>query len=328
MELVCPAGTLSALKDATLAGADTIYCGFRNETNARNFPGLNFSFDELKEGVEFAHSHGSKVLLAINTYPVAGRVELWHQAVEDAARAQVDGVIMADLGLLAYAFKKHPDLNRHLSVQAAVSTYQGINFLVDKFKIKRVVLPRILSFKQIKGICEKANAEIEVFIFGGLCTMAEGKCSLSSYITGMSPNKDGVCSPAQHVSYKQEGTQLVSRLGDRTINVFELGEQPGYPTICKGRFNTGVGDSSYLFEEPTSLNIIENLPMLKEAGVKALKVEGRQRGKAYVKQVITTLKAALNESQLSQDTTRHQESLAEISEGNRTTVGAYNRKWL
>ena len=182
MELVCPAGTLSALKEAVLAGADTVYCGFKNETNARNFPGLNFSDEELAEGIEFAHQHQAKVLVALNTYPTAGNEGLWHKAVDTAAKLKADGIIVADLGLLAYALEKHPELNRHLSVQATVSTHQGINFLVDKFKLNRVVLPRVLSFNQIKAICAKAKAEIEVFIFGGLCTMAEGKCSLSSYI--------------------------------------------------------------------------------------------------------------------------------------------------
>lgn len=331
MELVCPAGTLSALKEAVQAGADTVYCGFRNETNARNFPGLNFSVEEMKEGIEFAHSNGAKVLVALNTYPSAGKTKIWHQAVDDSANLNADGIIVADLGLLSYAFHNHPKLNRHLSVQAALSTYQGINYLTEKFKLNRVVLPRVLSFNQIKAICEKANVEIEVFIFGGLCTMAEGKCSLSSYITGLSPNKNGVCSPAEHVSYEHQGDKLVSRLNDKTINVFNSNEEPGYPTICKGRFYADKDgsnkDASYLFEEPTSLNIIKNLPDLKKSGVKALKIEGRQRGKAYVRSVIHALKEALRSLESSPEY-NYEEVLNSLSEGNKATLGAYNKKWL
>lgn len=328
MELVCPAGTLSSLKEAVRAGADTVYCGFRNETNARNFPGLNFSKEELKEGVEFAHSHGAKVLVALNTYPVAGKVHIWHKAIDDCAELNVNGIIVADLGLLEYGYKNHPSLNRHLSVQAAVSTYQGINYLVDEFKLHRVVLPRVLSFNQIKGIVEKSKAEIEVFVFGGLCTMAEGKCSLSSYITGLSPNKNGVCSPAEHVEYEKKDNKLISKLGGDTINVFNEDEEPGYPTICKGRFYAEKNqDSSYLFEEPTSLSIIKHLPELKKAGVKALKIEGRQRGKAYVKSVVTTLKQAIyameNNENYDPDVI-----LSTLSEGNKGTLGAYNKRWL
>lgn len=325
MELVCPAGTLSALKEAVLAGADTVYCGFSNATNARNFPGLNFTKEEMQAGIEFAHNYGSKVLIALNTYPVAGNTQLWQDSVDAAAMLQADGIIVADLGLLNYAYNKHPSLNRHLSVQATVSTHQGINFLADKFKLNRVVLPRILSFNQIKAICEKTNIEIEVFVFGGLCTMAEGKCSLSSYVTGLSPNKNGICSPAEHVNYKQQGNKLVSKLNDKTINIFDYNEEPGYPTICKGRFNAN-NQSSYLFEEPTSLNVISNLPNLQAAGVKALKVEGRQRGKAYVKTVITALKQAL--FSLQNNDYNYQDILSNLSEGNKNTTGAYNKKWL
>ncbi|MGV3278802.1 peptidase U32 family protein [Rickettsiales bacterium LUAb2] len=329
MELVCPAGTLSALKEAVKAGADTVYCGFRNETNARNFPGLNFSKEELQEGVEFAHAHGSKVLVALNTYPTAGNIGLWHKAIDDSAELKVNGIIVADLGLLRYAYQNHPSLNRHLSVQAAVSTYQGINYLVDEFKLHRVVLPRVLSFNQIKGVVEKSKAEIEVFVFGGLCTMAEGKCSLSSYITGLSPNKNGVCSPAEHVEYEKQGDKLISKLGGDTINVFNENEEPGYPTICKGRFHTNhSSDSSYLFEEPTSLSIIKHLPELKKAGVSALKVEGRQRGKAYVRTIVSTLKQAIASLENNTDNYDYETVLASLSEGNKGTLGAYNKRWL
>src|SRR5690606_36109270 len=78
MELICPAGTPAALRIAVEAGADAVYCGFRDETNARNFPGLNFSREELRSGVEFAHARGVKVLVAINTYPRAGALDIWH----------------------------------------------------------------------------------------------------------------------------------------------------------------------------------------------------------------------------------------------------------
>lgn len=85
VELVCPAGTPAALKAAVDAGADCVYVGFRDETNARNFPGLNFSRPELAEGIAYAHNHGAKVLVAINTFPRAGQPEIWRQAIDDAA---------------------------------------------------------------------------------------------------------------------------------------------------------------------------------------------------------------------------------------------------
>ena len=134
---------------------------------------------------------------------------------------------------------------------------------------------------------------MEVFVFGGLCVMAEGRCALSSYVTGKSPNMNGACSPASHVRYIEMGDKVVSQLGGFTINRFGSGEPAGYPTLCKGRFETD-GRLSYLFEEPTSLNTLAILPDLIAAGVRAFKIEGRQRGRAYVTSVVTAFRQALD----------------------------------
>src|SRR5690606_1743741 len=103
MELVCPAGTPAALRTAVEAGADSVYCGFNDETNARNFPGLNFSREELRTAIDYAHGRGARVLVAVNTFPRAGAGALWRRAVDDAAGLGADALILADLGLLAYA---------------------------------------------------------------------------------------------------------------------------------------------------------------------------------------------------------------------------------
>jgi collagenase-like PrtC family protease len=329
LEIVCPAGTLAGLKAAVLAGADTVYCGFNNETNARNFPGLNFSKEELKEGVEFANKHGSKVLVAINTYPVAGNIALWKKAVDDAYECGAYAIIVADIGLLDYAYKNHPEKRRHLSVQATASSVDAINYFIKQYKVSRVVLPRVLNLRQIKQYKEATNAEIEVFVYGGLCVMAEGKCSLSSYVTGRSPNKNGVCSPAEYVEYEDKGRHLVSKLNGSVMNVFKKEESPGYPTICKGRFNA-EGENSYLFEEPSSLDIINMLPELKDAGVCALKIEGRQRGKAYIESIVKLFRDAVDKvnNNESYDPKALLGLSNELSEGNAHTTGAYTRKWL
>ncbi|MDR2008591.1 MAG: U32 family peptidase [Alphaproteobacteria bacterium] len=325
LEIVCPAGTPSALKTAVDAGADTVYCGFRNETNARNFPGLNFSKEELFEGIAYAKSKGSKVLVAINTYPTAGKQDIWHQSIADAEECGAYAAILADIGLLDYAHKNHPNLKRHLSVQATASSVEAINYFINTYDVARVVLPRVLTLRQIKQFKERSNAEIEVFVYGGLCVMAEGKCSLSSYITGKSPNKNGVCSPAEFVEYEDKGRHLVSKLNNSVINSFRKEESPGYPTICKGRFNVDE-ETSYLFEEPTSLSIIDKLPELLEAGVSALKIEGRQRGKAYVESIVKQFRAAVDAVNAGQP--YDIPNVEKLSEGNTNTTGAYVRKWL
>jgi O2-independent ubiquinone biosynthesis protein UbiU len=324
LELVCPAGNPAALHAAIDAGADCVYLGFRDETNARNFPGLNFSRAELRDGVRYAHGKAVKVLLAINTYPKAGNQFPWHQAIDDAADIKVDAVILADLGLLAYAKQNHPQLRRHLSVQASASNVESINFYVKTFDVKRVVLPRVLNLAEIRELNKNIDVETEVFAFGGLCVMAEGRCSLSSYITGISPNKEGVCSPASHVRYEERDGKLHSKLGEYTINAFPDNESAGYPTLCKGRFKTG-GAISYLFEEPTSLNVLEILPDLSDAGVIALKIEGRQRGKAYVAQVVKVFRKAVDDAAKGHSIDRN--LLNNLTEGGRDTAGAYEKKW-
>ncbi len=324
LELVCPAGTPASFDAALQAGADTIYTGYRDATNARNFPGLNFSRNELREAVKKARDKNVKVLLALNTWAEAGKSKLWKQGIEDAANIGVDAVILADIGLLAWAKKNVPQLRRHLSVQASASNAAAINYYVNEFDVKRVVLPRVLTLEEITSLNKKINVESEVFVFGGLCVMAEGRCSLSSYVTGLSPNKDGVCSPASHVSYQQQGTQMISRLSGSTINIFEENENAGYPTLCKGRF-IAQGTPSWLFEEPTSLSVIDILDKLQNAGVKALKIEGRQRSRAYVKQIVSTFRKAIDA--ISSGNEYDASELHNLAEGGKATKGAYNRRW-
>ena len=324
-ELVCPAGTPAALKSAVAAGADCVYVGFRDETNARNFPGLNFSRAELADGIAHAHGHGAQVLVAINTFPRAGQPDLWHRAVDDAARLGADAVILADLGLLDYAARTHPRLRLHLSVQAAASNAVAIGFYAERFGVRRVVLPRVLTVPEIAALTARvAPVETEVFVFGGLCVMAEGRCALSSYATGQSPNMNGVCSPASHVRYVERSGEVTSRLGDFTINRFGAGEPAGYPTLCKGRF-LAHGRSGYLFEEPTSLNTLAMLPDLMRAGVRAFKIEGRQRGRAYVAAVVGAFRAGIDAVLAGKPPPAL--DLEQAAEGGRQTTGAYERAW-
>lgn len=324
LELVCPAGTPAALRAAIEAGADAVYCGFRDDTNARNFPGLNFSREELADAVTFAHSKGVKVLVALNTYMRAGAPEPWQAAVKDAAMIGVDALIMADIGVLDYAATYAPDVRHHLSVQAAASTPEAIQWYAETFGVERVVLPRVLTVSEIEELNREIDIETEVFGFGGLCVMTEGRCSLSSYATGLSPNMNGVCSPASHVRYEERGSKLVSKLGEFTINTFKDSENAGYPTLCKGRFEAH-GKVDYLFEDPTSLNVVSVLPQLMKAGVTALKLEGRQRGRAYTQKVVSAFRQAI-------DTVKaggapEMPDLSQLTEGGKETTGAYSKSW-
>lgn len=327
-QLVCPAGSLPALKAAVDNGADTVYVGFKNATNARNFAGLNFTDTQLAEGIRYAQSQKREVLIAINTYAQAGRLPEWQASIDRAANLGADAVILADMGLLAYAHKTHPQLKLHLSVQGSATNFEAINLAQEAFGIRRAVLPRVLTLPQVEYVIQNTSVEIETFGFGSLCVMAEGRCILSSYATGQSPNTHGVCSPAAFVRWDNQGANMNARLNGILIDRFGKGEPAGYPTLCKGRF--AVQDETYYaLEEPVSLNVLAVLPELIRIGVAAIKVEGRQRSPAYVAEVTRTLRAALDAAAQADFQVKPQWSatLDKVSEGHQQTLGAYSRPW-
>ena len=330
MRLVCPAGGLPALKAAVDAGADAVYVGFRDQTNARNFPGLNFDPEEMRSGLDYAHARGAQVYLALNTYPQPHRWPLWTAAVDRAAELGVDAVIMADPGLMRYAAREHPGLRLHLSVQGSATSHEAIALYHEAFGISQAVLPRVLSLQQVRQVVASSPVPIEVFAFGSLCIMVEGRCALSSYVTGESPNTCGVCSPARAVRWEEEGAYRQTRLNGVLIDRFEPGEPAGYPTLCKGRFRVG-GRTGYAIESPTSLNVLDILPDLFAAGVSALKVEGRQRSPAYVAQVTRVLRAAIDRCLSDPAAYRPEagwrQALERVSEGRSHTLGALDRGW-
>jgi putative protease len=330
VELVCPAGNFPALRAAVENGADCVYLGFRDGTNARNFPGLGFDDKELERAINYAHNKDRKVLMAINTYPRPHQWDQWCQAIDRSARHNVDALILADPGLMHYASSTYPDLRLHLSVQGSATNHEAIDFYAKHYGIRRVVLPRVLSLSQIKQVINNTDVEVEVFGFGSLCVMVEGRCALSSYVTGKSPNSHGVCSPAEAVRWEETPQGRRSRLNGVLIDEYAPNEHAGYPTLCKGRFN--VHDNIYYaIEEPTSLNVLEILPDLIQAGVVAIKVEGRQRSPAYVASVTRVMREALdlclaNPNGFSVQPT-WMAQLDKVAEGACHTLGAYHRPW-
>jgi len=328
VELVCPAGGLPALKAAVDNGADWVYLGLRDDTNARNFPGLNFGADDLVQGLAYAHARGRKVLLAINTYPQAASWTRWTGAVDRAATLGADAIIVADTGLLRYAALAHPRLERHLSVQGSATSYEAINFFHERFGVKRAVLPRVLSAAQVALVARHTPVEIEVFGFGGLCVMLEGRCALSAYACGESPNTAGACSPARAVRWLETPAGLESRLNGVLIDRYARGERAAYPTVCKGRY-AAAGETYYAFEEPASLNTLELIPEFGRIGVRAVKIEGRQRSPAYVAQVTRVWREAIDAWKAGAFAPRPAwlAALDRHAEGSQHTLGAFSRPW-
>jgi len=336
MELLCPAGSLPALKAAIDHGADAVYIGFKDDTNARHFAGLNFAGKRLDSAISYVKQHRKKMHIAINTFAHPNRFNRWTEAVDNAADIGVDALIIGDISILDYATQHYPELDLHLSVQASATNIASIQFYVQNFNVKRVVLPRVLSINNVKQLSQeiKNTVELEVFAFGSLCIMSEGRCYLSSYLTGESPNTVGACSPAKFVRWQETSNGLESRLNNILIDRYHSGENAGYPTLCKGRFCASINGEKKLYhtlEEPTSLNTLALLPELSSANVASVKIEGRQRSPAYVAQVTQVWREAIDT--FMQDKTTYtvnpqwDSALDNLSEGSQTTLGAYHRKW-
>ncbi|HEX6016916.1 MAG TPA: peptidase U32 family protein [Burkholderiaceae bacterium] len=327
--LVCPAGSLRALQMAVDAGADAVYLGLKNATNARNFAGLNFDDAQVREGVVYAHARGRQVLMALNTFADARDATPWHEAVRRAAELGADALIVADSAVMAHAHRHFPELRLHLSVQASATSYEAIEFYRERYGIARAVLPRVLTLAQVAHVARHTRAEVEVFGFGSLCVMVEGRCALSSYVTGQSPNGAGVCSPPSAVRWQETPQGVEARLNGVLIDRYASDEPRGYPTLCKGRFDV-AGQRDYALEEPSSLNTLALLPQLIDAGVRAIKIEGRQRSPQYVAEVTRVWRSAID---LAASDTRYSVSsewgarLARWSEGQQHTLGAYDRPW-
>lgn len=328
-DLVCPAGSLRALTLAIDAGADAVYLGLKDATNARNFAGLNFDDAQVREGVAYAHQRGRQVLMALNTYADARDDGPWRRAVDRAAELGADALIVADSAVLAYARDQYPDLRLHLSVQASATSYEAIEYYRERYGIQRAVLPRVLTLSQVQHVIRHTQVEIEVFGFGSLCVMVEGRCALSSYVTGQSPNTAGVCSPPAAVQWLEGPRGVDARLSGVLIDSYAPQEPRGYPTLCKGRFLV-EGERDYALEEPTSLNTLALLPQLLESGVKAIKIEGRQRSPSYVAGVAKVWRQAID---MAASDARYavapawSAELARWAEGQQSTLGAFERPW-
>ena len=328
MDLVCPAGNYQSLMKAVDNGANAIYIGLKNETNARHFAGLNFSEKQIAKAINYAHAKNCKVYCAINTYPREDKWKRWTDSVDQAMALGIDALIVADIGVMDYIRSRSDEFPIHLSVQASSTNLQSLTFYHQNFAIKRAVLPRVLSLTQVSKLAKTAPVEIEVFGFGSLCIMAEGRCYLSSYLTGESPNTLGVCSPAAFVKWEDKEGTLESRLNGLLIDKFSENENAGYPTLCKGRFEVG-GKIEHALEEPTSLNTMDILPQLMQSGVVAIKIEGRQRSPAYVATVTKAWREAIDRVEQTGEKVLPASinKLASLAEGKQTTIGAYERNW-
>lgn len=269
-ELLAPAGGLETLKIAVLYGADAVYLGgfqYGLRANAKNF-----TQEQMREGIQFAHAHGVKVYITGNIIPhnihLKGMAE-YFKAIRDAG---ADGLIVADPGVFMIAKETVPDLPLHISTQANNTNYQSARFWYEQ-GAERIVVARELSLEEIKEIKQKApeKLELEAFVHGAMCISYSGRCLLSNYMAGRDANLGACTHPCRWKYHLVEETR------------------PGeYMPVTEDEQGT------YIFNSK-DLCMIEYIPELIQAGIQSLKIEGRMKTSLYVATVVKTYREAIDD---------------------------------
>lgn len=261
LELLCPAGDPQQLKMSVLYGADAVYLA-GTSFGMRSFAG-NFSPEELPQAVAFAHSHGVKVHVTVNTMPRNEEIAGLPAYLEQLDSAGVDALILADLGAFMLAGKYAPHCQRHISTQQSVSNYECAQAWHD-LGARRVVLARELSLEEIRTIRQRVSPELELEAFGhgAMCVSYSGRCLLSNYMTGRDSNR-GAC--AQPCRYRY--ALMEEKRSGEYFPVFE---------DEKGTYILNSRD----------MCTIDHLKDLMEAGIDCIKIEGRAKS-AYYAAIVT-----------------------------------------
>lgn len=269
IELLAPGGDLEKLKIAIAYGADAVYFGGQDFSLRAGAGGL--SFDEMKEGISFAHERGRKCYLTLNIFPHNEDIEPLKEYLTRLKGIQLDGILISDPGVFSLVKEYLPEIDLHLSTQANMTNIEAAKFW-RSMGVKRIVLARELSLEEIKTIRNELpeDTELEAFVHGAMCISYSGRCLLSSIMTGRDSNR-GMC--AHPCRYK-----------------YTLMEEkrPGeyYPIEEDGR-------GTYIMNSK-DLCMIEHIPDLDKAGIASIKIEGRMKSIFYVATVIGAYRRALD----------------------------------
>ncbi|WP_125154650.1 peptidase U32 family protein [Clostridium rectalis] len=268
-EILAPAGNLEKLKTAINFGADAVYLG-GSKLNLRAFAD-NFSDDQLKEGIEFAHARGKRVYVTLNVFPHNKDLYGLEEYLINLYNLKVDAIIVSDPGIIMTAREVVPDLELHLSTQANNVNWKSALFWY-KQGIKRIVLAREMSLEEIQEIRTNipSDCDIEAFVHGSMCMSYSGRCLLSNYMTGRDSNRGECAQPCRYKYYLMEEK--------RPNEFFKVNEDD------KG---------TYIFNSK-DLCMIKYIPDLVEAGINSLKIEGRMKSSYYVAAVVKSYREALD----------------------------------
>lgn len=270
-EVLAPAGSLSKLKFAFNYGADAVYVG--GESFSLREAAENFTLDELREGIEYAHARGKKVYITANIIPHNNDIEEFKKYIKEVAEMGADAAIISDLGLFDIARDLAPDLDIHISTQANNVNYASANAWY-KMGAKRIIVARELSIEEIAEIRRNVPEELEIecFVHGAMCISYSGRCLLSNYMTGRDSNLGACAHPCRWKYYLMEE------------------KRPGeYMPVIENERGTFIYNSK-------DLCMIRHLKELAEAGVSSLKIEGRVKTEYYVATVTKAYRDALDDA--------------------------------
>jgi putative protease len=269
-ELLIPAGSLEVLKTAVIYGADAVYIG--GEAFGLRAKAKNFTNDDIREGIAFAHEHGVKVYITANILAHNDDLSGVEEYFNELKEIKPDAVIISDPGVFAIAKRVIPDMELHISTQANNTNY-GTYLFWHQLGAKRVVSARELSLAEIKEIRGKIpeDLEIESFIHGAMCMSYSGRCLLSNYMTGRDANQ-GACTHPCRWKYS-----IVEE------------KRPGeYMPVYENERGT------YIFNSK-DLCMIEHIPEMMDAGIDSFKIEGRMKTALYVATVARTYRKAIDD---------------------------------
>jgi len=257
IELLAPAGDLERLKINLLYGADAVYFGGKKYSLRAN--ASNFGIEEIKEACEFAHKLGKKVFLTLNIVFHNEDIEGVEKYIKEVVDCGIDAFIISDPFIINHIVTNYPNVETHLSTQNSTTNKDTVLFFKEQ-GVKRVVLAREVSLKEIKEIIDETKTDIEVFVHGAMCTFYSGRCCLSNYVTNRDSNRGG-CAQICRFAYKME-------------------EDNSEDT----KFTMATKD----------LNLSRNIKDLIDVGVTSLKVEGRMRSIYYLATVIGTYRKIID----------------------------------
>ncbi|MDM5452753.1 U32 family peptidase [Peribacillus simplex] len=265
-ELLAPAGNLEKLKIAVHYGADAVFIGGQ-EYGLRSNAG-NFTFEEMKEGVEFAKKYGAKVYVTTNIFAHNENIDGLDEYLEGLQEAGVHGIIVADPLIIETCKRVAPNVEIHLSTQQSLSNWKAVQYWKEE-GLERVVLARETSADEIREMKEKVDIEIEAFVHGAMCIAYSGRCTLSNHMTARDSNRGGCCQSCRW-----------------DYDLYEL-DQDGEKALFDKE------DAPFAMS-PKDLKLIESLPGMIEIGIDSLKVEGRMKSIHYIATVVSVYRKVID----------------------------------